>query len=285
MGEEKDKDGQILPACFLRTLRHSPSRAGAPHLRSQRGPAAAGPCPARWPLAPQSCVRAGRGEPRPGYANCVTLSLLFPRPHQAKTRDPLTRARAVAPRSPLCPETSFPHRPAFPSGPKPGGLRATTPTHLAPVAGWEWTLLMCTLIEGRCGSPEGLFVWSRNVCRVPDLDETVAFASQQVSARKRGDTLGNWSVPAHPEKCWGIPKPGTHTNPFSCMSTRKVMGIYCLCPPLQAPRSQALCIPQERSPLPGHPLLILQPSRQPSLPPHPDPIRSPCSAPPCPPSL
>lgn len=68
-------------------------------------------------------------------------------------------------------------------------------------------------------------IHSRNVYQEP---KAVVVTSLQ---ERSGDTLGHLGIPADAEKYQDIPKPGTHTNSFSCTPTHKVMGIYYLCSP------------------------------------------------------
>lgn len=66
----------------------------------------------------------------------------------------------------------------------------------------------------------------RNVYQEP---KAVVLTSLQ---ERSGDTLGHLDIPADAEKYQDIPKPGTHTNSFSCIPTHKVMGsIICVHPP------------------------------------------------------
>lgn len=113
VGKEKDKDGRTLAAC----CRHSQHTGRCPHLHCHRGPAPACPSPERWPIASHSCLRAGVGKSRPTFVkHRALISLLSPRPHQARTRAPLRMARSVphaafaARRPPL--NTAWPCHPA-----------------------------------------------------------------------------------------------------------------------------------------------------------------------------
>lgn len=114
VGKEKDKDGRTLAAC----CRHSQHTGRCPHLPCHRGPAPACPSPERWPIASHSCLRAGVGKSRPTFVkHRALISLLSPRPHQARTRAPLRMARSV------------PHA-AFAARRPP--LNTAWPCHLAP---------------------------------------------------------------------------------------------------------------------------------------------------------
>lgn len=114
VGKEKDKDGRTLAAC----CRRSQHTGRCPHLHCHRGPAPACPSPERWPIASHSCLRAGVGKSRPTFVkHRALISLLSPRPHQARTRAPLRMARSV------------PHA-AFAARRPP--LNTAWPCHLAP---------------------------------------------------------------------------------------------------------------------------------------------------------
>lgn len=115
-GGEGKGQGWTNPRSLLQT--HSQHTGRCPHLHCHRGPAPACPSPERWPIASHSCLRAGVGKSRPTFVkHRALISLLSPRPHQARTRAPLRMARSV------------PHA-AFAARRPP--LNTAWPCHLAP---------------------------------------------------------------------------------------------------------------------------------------------------------
>lgn len=136
-------------------------------------------------------------------------------------------------------------------------------------------------------------IHSRNVYRMPDLDEAIVLTSMQVSARKKKKRvhLGT-GAPQHIQKSIGRFLSQGHTPIPSLVHPRtRSLGIYCQCHPPRLPGSQDIYIPQK-----GALLCLDTPylsfstqwgviSKQLFLTPHSNPIICPCCALPRPSSL
>lgn len=165
----------------------------------------------------------------------------------------------MAPRSLGCLETSSLHHSAFPTGPTPRGMQATTPTHPVGVAVSERVLLIFTLAERReRWKPRGVSLIQSftpgmstrsprqllsHLCRKEVVTHLGTWASQQMQRSTRTFlSQGHTPIPspAYPlTKAWDL---------LSVFAHRLA--------PSQAPRNT-----QERSPsLDGRPLLTLHPS-------------------------